>query len=262
MQMSFDCRRSYPQGMWNTATELRREVQMNIYPMFCDVKRENQSGWTLEDFTRETKIRYYRMCKKMKTDEPLTGGVPSDWTTEAWQVFLRFGAVGSDEAWFKTETSPRTATPGASWSTRVNPISRADVRNAKKEFALERKKGKKPTSERNCEVKGGTVDSIVEDEGEVRSPVKDPLVDLVQEMQDKIVNALDKNNEMLHDLVDRMSKDTEATQAMNVAKLAIKGGDNRINALKTLLSVYLPGSQKWKNALLEVESLANIPPRN
>jgi hypothetical protein len=55
-QMSFDCRRSYPQGMWNKATELRREVQMNIYPIDCVVRRENQSGWTLEDFIRETKI--------------------------------------------------------------------------------------------------------------------------------------------------------------------------------------------------------------
>ena len=112
-QMSFDCRRSYPQGMWNKAIELRREVQMNIYPLYCVVKRKNQSEWTLEDFTRETKNRYYMTCKKMKSDEPLIGGVPSDWTTGAWEVFLRFGAVGSDEARFKTETSPRTATPGA-----------------------------------------------------------------------------------------------------------------------------------------------------
>ena len=90
-------------------------------------------------------------------------------------MFLRFGAVGSDEPWFKTEAAPRTATLGASGSTRVIPISRADVKSAKKEFALERKKGKKPMSKRTGEVKSATVDLTVEDEGEVRSPVKDPL---------------------------------------------------------------------------------------
>ena len=78
----------------------------------------------------------------MKSDEPLIGGVPSEWTTGAWEEFLRFGVVGSDEAWFKTETSPRMATPGASGSTRVNPVSREDVKNAKKEFAQARKKVK------------------------------------------------------------------------------------------------------------------------
>jgi hypothetical protein len=71
----------------------------------------------------------------------------------------------------------------------------------------------------------------------------------MQGMQDKIVNAMDKNTERLQDLVDRMSKDMEATQGMNVAKLANKekelankGVDNRINALKTLLSIYPPRS--------------------
>jgi hypothetical protein len=79
----------------------------------------------------------------------------------------------------------------------------------------------------------------------------------VQGMQDKIVNAMEKNSERLQYLVDRMSKDMEATQAMNVAKLAnkekelaSKGVDNRINALKTLFTIYPPGSQEWKNALL------------
>jgi hypothetical protein len=37
----------------------------------------------------------------------------------------------------------------------VNPINRADVGNAMREFALDRKKGKKPMSERTDEVKGG-----------------------------------------------------------------------------------------------------------
>ena len=88
-------------------------------------------------------------------------------------------------------------------------------------------------------------------------------------MQDKIVNAMEKNTERLHDLVDRMSKDMEATQVLNAAKLAnkekelaTKGVDNRINALKTLLSIYPQGSQEWKNALVELESLACIPPGN
>ena len=130
--------------MWNKALELRREVQMHIYPVYFAVGRENQSGWTLEDFIRETRIRYYMACMKLSNDDPLFGGVPRDWTTGAWEVFLRFGAVGSDEPWFKTEAAPRTAMLGASGSTRVNPISLADVRNAKREFALERKKVKKP----------------------------------------------------------------------------------------------------------------------
>ncbi len=207
------------------------------------------------------------MCKKLSSDDLVIGGVPRDWTTGAWEVFLRFGAVGSDEPWLKTEAAPRTATPGASLSTRVNPISRAEVRNAKREFAIERKKGKKPMSEIASEVKAGKVDLTAEEEGRVRSPVKDTLVHLVQGMQDKIVNAMDKNTERLHDFVDRMSKDTEATQAMNAAKLAnkekelaTKGVDNLINALKILLSIYPPGSQECKNALLEVECLASIPP--
>jgi hypothetical protein len=266
-QMSFDCRRSYPQGMWNKATELRREVQMSIYPVYCAVTRENRSGWTQEDFIRETKIRYYRACKKMKPDEPLIGGVPIDWTTGAWEVFLRFGAVGSDDAWFKTETSPRTATAGASGSTHVNPVSREDVKNAKKEFAKARKKVTKATPSTTGEAKNGKVEGEVEEE--VHSPVRDPLVNLVQGMQDKIVTAMDKNTDKLHDLVERITKDMEATQAINVAKLASKekelaskGVDNRINALKTLLSIYPQGSQEWSNALVELEALANIPPRN
>ncbi len=109
----------------------------------------------LRTSSAKLKIRYYRMCKKLISDVPVFGGVPRDWTTGAWEVFLRFGAVGSDEPWLKTEAAHRTATPKASRSTRVNPISRADVRNAKREFALERKKGKKPMSERFGEVKGG-----------------------------------------------------------------------------------------------------------
>ncbi len=68
----------------------------------------------------------------------------------------------------------------------------------------------------------GNVNLTTEGEGEVRSPLKEPLVNLVQGMQDKIVNALDKNTDKLHDLVVRITKDTEATQALNVAKLAIK----------------------------------------
>ena len=50
--------------------------------------------------------------------------------------------------------------------------------------------------------------------------------------------------------MDRISKDMEATQAMNVAKLAnkdkelaSKDKDNRINALKALLTVYPQGSE-------------------
>ncbi len=40
-QLSFDSRRNNPAGMWNKALELRREVQMNIYPLYLAVRREN-----------------------------------------------------------------------------------------------------------------------------------------------------------------------------------------------------------------------------
>ena len=275
-QLSFEHRRSNPAGMWNKATELRREVQMTIYPIWCAVKKKNQSGWTLEDFIRETKIRYCRMCKKLSPTDPLFGGVPSDWTTGAWEVFMRFGAVGSDEPWFKTETAPRTGTPGASGSTRVNPVSRVDVKNAKREFAQARKKGKKPMSEANQSLKSGTVDLTLEDDGEVRSPMKDPLVHLVEGMHEKIVSAMDRNTDTLNNIVDRLTKEMEATQSMNVAKLvnkekelmhkekelASKGVDHRIIVLQTLLSVYPQGSQEWRNAVMELEAMASIPPKN
>ncbi len=48
-----------------------------------------------------------------------------------------------------------------------------------------------------------------------------------------------KNTERLHDLVDRISKDMEAKEVVNVAKLANKDKGNRINALKAFLAVYL-----------------------
>ncbi len=106
----------------------------------------------------------------------------------------------------------------------------------------------------------GHVDFIGGDTREATSPVQhDPLVKIVQVMQDKIGGAMEKNNERLHDLVDRMTKDMEATQALNVAKLANKDKDSRINALKTLLSIYPHGSVEWKNALQELEAYASIP---
>jgi hypothetical protein len=198
--------------MWNKIFELRREVQMNIYPIYCIVRRDNQSGWTLEDFLRETKIRYYGKCKKLSCDDPLIGGVPSDWTSGAWEVFFRFGAVGSDEPWFKTEAAARTPTTRTSRSIRDIPFNRVDLKNARRGFAQERKKGIMPMSEaRTNDVETRPSDLTWEDEGKAKSPMKDPPVKLVQGMQDNIVGVMEKNIESLHDLVDPMSKDMEAT---------------------------------------------------
>ena len=128
-------------AMWNKAVELRKEVQMNISPIWCAVKRESRSGWTLAYFLREAKLRYYRACKSLSLIDLVIGGVPIEWTTGAWEVFLRFGVVGTDEPWFKSEVAPRTphGASGTSDSVRDNPVSRVEMKRSKKELAKERK---------------------------------------------------------------------------------------------------------------------------
>ena len=82
--------------------------------------------------------------------------------------------------------APRTphGASGTLDSVRDNPVSRVEMKRAKKELAKERKKSK------TGDTKTGTVDLTTGDEEEVHSPMKDTLVNLVQGMQDNIVGEM------------------------------------------------------------------------
>ena len=57
-EKSISCRRQNPQGLWNKATDLRKDVQMHIAPKYAAVVEEGHSGWGLPEFLSATKRRY------------------------------------------------------------------------------------------------------------------------------------------------------------------------------------------------------------
>ena len=130
--------------------------------------------------------RYYNTTKGIK-DPAMRKEVPANWVDGAWEVFCKFGAPGSNEAWLLAESAPRKA--GSS----RKAVKAEQVAHAKAKAKEDKADG----------------EAAKEDENE--------LAKMVTIMVD-VKASLDKNNEFLARVAENEDKQTR----MQAIKLALE----------------------------------------